>query len=135
MGTPVPLFMPGALCPWCWGFDKPFVCLFTNKYIGVNISGVVKGPDWEEGDGEPDNSYHTLTQSESVPCEFFHWGEPGYIRLRFYDIATQFEARNAQGRAYFFVDNAPLCEELFTNTLQFHFTGGTAQLLIPGYNI
>lgn len=135
MGTPTPLLMPGALCPWCWGYKKPFVCLFTNKFIGVKISGVGHGPDWTEPDGEADNSYHTVTQVEGVPCEFMHWGDPGYIRLRFYDDSTQLEARNAVGAAYFFAGQAPLCEELFSNTLKFYFTGGTAQLLIPGYNI
>jgi len=135
MGTPVPLFLPGDLCTHCWGYQKPYEALFTNKFIGVEISGVGKGPDWTEADGEPINGDFTVTQSKVLPCEFYLLYSVPLIYLYFDTDRTQLVAKNEKNVEYFQTFSAGACPDEISNDLQFYFTGGTAKLWIPGYNV
>jgi len=135
MGTPVPILVPGDKCDVCWGPAKSFGDIDTTKFIQVEISGVEKGPDWQPGDGEPVNGIFTVTQDDILPCTYYLLFSVPMIFLLFAWGQTQLEAKNEKNVEYFMTFSAGGCPTVINNDLRFHFTGGTAKLWIPGFNL
>lgn len=137
MGTKIPIPIPpppvsgGELCNICWGPGGPFAPGPTPIELNVNVTGVEKGPNWQLADGEPPAGDFVLIQTvPALPC-FFRKNTSPTLRLVFGNFETSLFGQVLNGQTWFSGLVASTCQTVIANSINDHFTGGTAVVTIP----
>lgn len=125
---PVPAGTPAN---FCWGPGAPFGFVPTPLRLVLRVSGIVKGPGWLAGDGEPPNEEFLIDQH---PINADLWADvfPGFTAfVLFGDLTTNMVVLSSTGITAFSSNLPPRCQLFVANTVSDKFERGTARVWIP----
>ncbi len=132
---PPPIIVPpsnaGDACSNCWGNGKVFGDGGTPDEIWLNFSGINKGPNWIEADGEPIEGLFQLLQTVPLPCAYLASEIDWIIDCTFEADDTTVGVLAATGPIVFQAFDNEACEVFVMNETDDHFTGGSCLIIIP----
>ncbi len=125
---PVPAGDPAGVC---WGPGKPFGDLETPESVVIVFSGILKGPNWYVGAGDPPNGTYELPQDPGT-SQIFELIDVMSIFVGFGLFQTDVRGKVvATDDDFFDASIIDQCVIKFSNDEDDIFTAGTAYIYIP----